>query len=335
MLPPMQRHSLTLIGNNQLQIEYLTSTKEIRTHRIRLDRRLGNREGCFDIAGVYFSRSAREVALVRNILHAALSTSNAVWWDDQVAIDVNIPTDSGLQAEPSVTFRRCEFLRLKSCRNLRLIGPFLLAADCLQADRSYKDAYLDLDICLGSKNDDFDRNSMNFSWGAKNIQLIGATLYADLKSQDGTISRASIELTSFLHVKDGILKPLKYFGPENFDFEVLRDDLSDQHWLVNGRNVRLLNYRKKRRWYLVADCLVSHGWIRESVIKLHDILGPHDDEMFCIPFFSSPEIPEGARETKLENGILTASFQGKHEKWLQRSVNLAQVVAAEGGILTL
>jgi hypothetical protein len=35
--------------------------------------------------------------------------------------------------------------------------------------------------------------------------------------------------------------------------------------------------------------------------------------MFCIPFFSSPEIPEQARETKLENGILTVGFQGKDE----------------------
>jgi hypothetical protein len=130
MLPHMQRYSLTLVGNNQLHIEYLTSTEETRTHRIFLDHKLGNKEGCFDIAGFSFSRNAREVALVGNKLHATLSTSDEVWWDDQVAIDVNIPTNSGLQAEPTVAFRRCESLRLKPCRNLRLIGPFLLAAEC-------------------------------------------------------------------------------------------------------------------------------------------------------------------------------------------------------------
>jgi hypothetical protein len=128
-------------------------------------------------------------------------------------------------------------------------------------DRSYKIAYLDPNICLGSKDDDFDRKSMNFSWGATNIQLIGMTLYADLKSQGGTLSRASIELTSILQVKDGILKPLRCFEDENFNFEVLGGDSSDQHWLANARNVRLVNYGEKRRWYLIADCLISDGWI--------------------------------------------------------------------------
>ena len=71
------------------------------------------------------SRVSRE-QITRGIVHERWSLVG-----DQVAIDVNIPTNSGLQAEPTVTFRRCESLRLKPCRNLRLIGPFLLAAECL------------------------------------------------------------------------------------------------------------------------------------------------------------------------------------------------------------
>jgi hypothetical protein len=316
-------------------MEYQDSNDGNRIRHISLDHKLGNKEGSFDTSGFQFSQSARDITLVGTILHATLCTSNGVWWDDQVAIEINIPTISESEAEPAITFRRCDELRLRPCRNLRLIEPFMLAAECLQVDRSYKDTYLDLDLCLGTKNETFNREGTNFSWKAKNTQLIGTTLYSDLPGQDGTLSRASIELASIANIRDRTLRPLRSLEPRNLELEVLGDGSSDQGWLDNAHKVRLVNCQKKRRWYLIAECVVSPGWTRESVIRLHDILGPHDDEMFCIPFFSSPDIPESARSTSLKNGVLTATFQGKDNEWVERSVDLRQIVASGKGELIL
>jgi hypothetical protein len=50
-------------------------------------------------------------------------------------------------------------------------------------------------------------------------------------------------------------------------------------------------------------------------------------------FFSETPIPEHARETRFENGVLTASFNAGDNKWIQRSFDLAELVTNEGGAL--
>jgi hypothetical protein len=50
-------------------------------------------------------------------------------------------------------------------------------------------------------------------------------------------------------------------------------------------------------------------------------------------FFSEKPIPEYARETRFEDGILTASFDAGDDKWIQRSFDLAELVTNEGGAL--
>jgi hypothetical protein len=329
--------SLALVNRNHVCVKHSISNGVTREYLLPFDHQLGNTEGCFDIGGRNFSFSARDISLVGNVLHAKLSTSGGVWWDDQIAIDVDfpLPTISGATATPSIKFRRCDFMRLKPCRNPRLIGGFLLGAECLQADRTYQETYLDLNQFLGKRNGAFDKHGENFSKGAANIQLVGATLFANLKCDDGTVQRASIALTSILQFTNGSAIPLRHVETEALDLEVLRDEPS---WLMNVRDIRLLNYKRKRRWYLLAECLTPHGGVRELMVSLHDILGPHVDEMFCHSSFSSPQIPEIARETRLKNGLLTTSFKKKDDgnnEWMQKSIDLREILVNDGADLIL
>lgn len=106
-------------------------------------------EGKFDVNGDDFSESAKNVRLLNNVLHATLVTSYGVWWDDQIAIEVDLQPGLGF---PSVSFRPCDIMRLKGCRYLRLIDGRFLACQILQGDLSYQDAYMDLNGCLENEN---------------------------------------------------------------------------------------------------------------------------------------------------------------------------------------
>lgn len=332
-------YSISLGENTELRIEYYgksAGSSVLRWHSLRLDGRIGNHEGRFHIGGVYFSRSARDIRLVGNTLRAKLATSNGLWWDDEIAIDVEMPATDLEADKPTISFRRCDFLRFKGCRNLRLIGNFLLAAECLTTDLSYKETYFDLSDCLGNNKGSFDRNGTGFHYGAENVELIGSTLYADLSG--GTQRRASIDLKEIVRFQEGgAMLPLRNVQPEHLDYETLRDNPPSQGWLANAYNVRLLNYRRKRKWLLVADCVRPHGGVHESVMRLHEIVGPWDGQMFSVPPHSTPDLPEDARHASLENGILRASFMTEGENqniWVQRPIDLRKVVANEGGELT-
>ncbi|KAK0720237.1 heterokaryon incompatibility protein-domain-containing protein [Lasiosphaeris hirsuta] len=336
---PAYSASLAPVGKNtELRIEYYAESSGssiLRSHRVCLDHQIGNHEGRFHIGGAHFSQSARDIRLVGHTLRAKLATSNESWWDDEIAIDVEIPAE--LEAhKPIVSFRRCDFLRFKGCRNLRLIGDFLLAAEYLTTDLTYKGTYLDLDECLGRNKGNFDRNGTGFTYRAKDVELIGSTLYADLSG--GTQRRASIDLKEIVQFQEGgSMVPLRDVKPEHLDYGILRDNPSSQGWLANTHNVRLLNYRRKRKWYLIADCLAPYGGIRESVIKLHETVGPWDGQMFSVLPHSTPDLPENARHASLENGILTASFMTEGESrniWVERPIDLREIVANEGGELT-
>lgn len=324
--------SLALVDRNQLYVEYLASPEQPRAYLLPLNHKIGNREGQFDIGGVNFSMSARDIVLEGNILHAKLATSGHVWWDDQIAIDVELSPDPKYGEVPSIKFRRCDYLRLKRCRNLKLIDRFLLAAEYVEADGQCKEVYFDLKEYLGIKNGAFNRHGRCFLGDAQDVQLVGATLYANLKK---TQRHISMEISSILQFKDGAVVPLRQSKSEDLDNELLIDISYRRHWLPNARNIRLLNYKQKRGWYLIADCLTPHRTFRESIIKIHEIIGPHDGEMFSYPSFADTSIPEHARETRLENGILTASFDAREGKWVERSFDLAELVTSEGGALTM
>lgn len=63
----------------------------------------------------------------------------------------------------------------------------------------------------------------------------------------------------------------------------------------------------------MADCLAPGGWVRESVVKLHEIVRPWDGQMFSVLPHSTPDLPEDARYTWFENGILTVSLKTEEE----------------------
>lgn len=320
--------TLALRDEHQLYVEHHSFLRGLSAYLLPLDTKLGNCEGKFDLDGYMFSLSARDVVLEGNILHAKLKNSGGVWWDDELEIIANVSVDSA-SVDFSIKFRRCDHLRLQECYNIRLIGQKLLAAAYLDSLGRSRDAYLDLHQFLGVKNGGFDAHSSYFLNWVQNPQVVDGTLYA-VHSDTGR--QISINLSSILRFKDGAFLPLRGDRKaEDLHYEVLTDN-SNRQWLSNAQSIRLVNYKQKRTWYLIANCLSSRSTFRESSIPIHKIIGPHDDEMFS--FFSEPSLPEYARETRFENGILTASFDAGDNKWIQRSFDLAELVTNEGGILT-
>jgi hypothetical protein len=316
---------LTLVDRCQLYVEYQTPLEGLSTYLLPLDTKIGNQEGSFQPGGYRFSFSARNIVLEQNVLCAELKTSGGDWWYDQLEVVVNVSTDPTPVNFP-VEFRRCDHIRLQGCYNLRLIDQRLLAAEYLGPNEKAEDIYIDLKDYLGVKNGAFDRNERNFARSVQNAHMIGTTLCAT--HNDG--HPISIALSRVLRLKDGSFSPLRVTKDEDLDYEVLAD-LSDRRWLPNADVPKLINYKQKRSWYLIANCLNSRGLYQESTIRLHDIIGPGDDEMFT--FFSETPIPEHARETRFENGVLTASFNAGDNKWIQRSFDLAELVTNEGGAL--
>jgi hypothetical protein len=317
---------LALVDGYQLYVEHQTPLEGLSAYLLPLDTKIGNHEGNFQPGGYGFSFSARNIVLERNILCAELKTSGGDWLDDQLEVVVNVSTDP-TPVNISVEFRRCDHIRLQGCYNLRLIDQGLLAAEYLGSNEKAEDIYIDLEHYLGVKNGAFDRNGRNFSSSVRDAHMIGTTLYA---THNDLGHQISIELSRVLRLKNGSFSPLRVTKNEDLDYEILAD-LSDRRWLPNADIPKLINYKQKRSWYLIANCLNSRGSYQESTIRLHDIIGPGDDEMFT--FFSEKPIPEHARETRFENGILTASFDAGDDKWIQRSFDLAELVTNEGGAL--
>jgi hypothetical protein len=317
---------LALADRYQLYVEYQTPLEKLSTYLLPLDTKIGNHEGSFQPGGYGFSFSARNIVLEQNILCAELKTSGGDWWYDQLEVVVNISTDP-TPVNFSVEFRRCDHVRLQGCYNLRLMDQRLLAAEYLGPNEKAEDIYIDLQHFLGVKNGAFDRNERYFSSSVHNAHMIGTTLYATHNDSGHPIS---IELSRVLRLQNGLFSPLRETKDEDLDYEILAD-FSNRKWLPNADIPKLINYKQKRSWYLIANCLNSRGSHQESTIRLHDIVGPGDDEMFT--FFSEKSIPEHARETRFGNGFLTASFDAGDGKWIQRSFDLAELVTNEGGAL--
>lgn len=82
----------------------------------------------------------------------------------------------------------------------------------------------------------------------------------------------------------------------------------------------------------MANCRTPNGGVRESVMRLHEIIGPWDGQMFSSVPHSTPDLPEDGSRVSFENGILTAGFRAgeSEDVWVQRSVDLRKVVENEG-----
>lgn len=328
--------TIQLSGTHWLEVEYCWVDGKPRLYRSDLDCLIGNREGSFHIGGNYFSRSGRDINLVGNILHAQLRTSGGVWWDDQLVIEVEMPSCATSGISPVVKLRSGDYLRLKACRNLRIIGGHFLAAEYLDLDCSWRETCLDLDACLGFRKGVFDRHGRNFSGHTRNAKIAGGHLHAQSWDNVGGIQPGSIELKSFVQIKDGRLMPLREVEYHDVDIEILPDKSPTQVWLPSAQNIRLFSYKQKRVWLLVADCRTRLGELSESSIRLDHILGPKIDQVFCHPQKSSPRIPESAAKVLFENGMLTASFQTrKSEDWIQGSFDLKQIISTQEGALML
>jgi hypothetical protein len=244
-------------------------------------------------------------------------------------MEITLPSPSNTLPNPAVSFHRTDNIRLGASRNLRLIDKFLLACDCPQEDGGYREVFLNLDACLGHKDGQFDRHGTDYSAHTDSVELHGMTLVAHWKQLEGGAARrdAMIALGTIVHPKDGVVVPSRSnVAPEDLALEVLHDT-NHRQWLPWATNIRLVSYIQKRRWYIVAHTLNSHGLYREALFPLSEVVGPYYHSMFCHPLYRSPDIPESACTTRLHDGWLTASFDLQGNKgWLEKTIDLGSIM---------
>ena len=86
---------LSLDSKNRLLAKCRKLDRTENNSSISLDGCLGNRDGCFDTKGQFFSRSAREVKLSGPILSAQLRRVDGGWNHDAINLDAFISNADG------------------------------------------------------------------------------------------------------------------------------------------------------------------------------------------------------------------------------------------------
>lgn len=336
--------SLDLIGST-LEFKW-RKQEEVTIHQCQLDRILGNHEGSFDVGGVNFSHSAKNIQLDGTVLHADLCTSAGIWHHSQIVIDID-GTDP-TKKSPSVLLRPdSSKLRLLSTRN----GPLLLVSGSSKEEK----ACVELGAYLGNRDGAFDPNGQAFHNSAEAINLVGSTLHARLRRVDGTWRACSVGLKDILHLNmdsshgpDGNLplQPRQQPRRREAHYTVLRDQ-GQRNWLANARDIFLLNRddEQQRQWILVAQCRGPGGHtdgspFRETQFYLDDVLGV-DYNMIFAPLLLYPQQNKGVRAVHLHDGVLTATFNcgGVQDftrpVWERRSIDLGDMMENANGSIVL
>ncbi|KAK8096080.1 hypothetical protein PG999_014102 [Apiospora kogelbergensis] len=340
---------LMLSNSNQLRVCTQSSSQGAKYgtvwHFYELDSLLGNREGTFVSPGINFSRSARDVHLRDNTLHAQLRTSGGVWRDDSITIVV---VGSSHDASPCVEFRLREphtidgqsLTLSKGCRNITLVNKSILFAQCLMPDASYRDAFCDLGAYLGNNNGQLDQKGQNFQETADGVTLDGTMLHATIRRVNGQCCSCSMDLEEVIYVQCGALWPLKR-TPSLARIEIVRDTCKNRQWLQDSSNVRLLNgYRdRKRTWILVADCRGDDGRSHTSAFDLSNVIGVHYDDMFDASRSPEDISKHYACRITLEDGFLHARQRRFGNpflpNWEYKSIDLAQTITNRNGQLVM
>lgn len=317
---------LRLVGST---LEFgLRRQEEVTVHQRQLDQVLGNNEGSFDVGGVNFSQSAKNIQLDGTVLHADLRTSAGIWHPDHLQIIIAIDDTDPTKRSLSVVLRPyTSRLRLLSTRN----GPLLLAS-CGKGEESC----VDLGAYLGNRDGAFDPAGQAFHNSAEAITLVGSALHARLRHVDGTWQACSIGLEDILHLDSSsglgvLLQPRRQPRRREAHYIVLRDQ-GQRNWLANARDIFLLNRddEQRRQWILVAQCGGGHtdgSFFRQTQFYLDDVLGV-DYNMIFAPSFLYPQENRGVRAVHLHDGVLTATFNcgGVQDftrpVWERRSIDL-------------
>lgn len=330
---------LRLVGST---LEFgLRRQEEVTVHQCQLDQVLGNNEGSFDVGGVNFSQSAKNIQLDGTVLHADLRTSAGIWHPDHLQIIIAIDDTDPTKRSLSVVLRPyTSRLRLLSTRN----GPLLLAS-CGKGEESC----VDLGAYLGNRDGAFDPAGQAFHNSAEAITLVGSALHARLRRVDGTWQAYSIGLEDILHLDSSsglgvLLQPRRQPRRREAHYIVLRDQ-GQRNWLANARDIFLLNRddEQRRQWILVAQCGGGHtdgSFFRQTQFYLDDVLGV-DYNMIFAPSFLYPQENRGVRAVHLHDGVLTATFNcgGVQDftrpVWERRSIDLGDMMDNENGSLVL
>lgn len=95
-------------------------------------------------------------------------------------------------------------------RSLSIQGS-ILQAECCDYDRNWRLASINLDEVIGNSDGSFSLYSRNFSRSAKDIQLVGSSLSANLQKHNGQHVKAIIDLNLFIANMNGSLEFQKLF----------------------------------------------------------------------------------------------------------------------------
>ena len=193
---------------------------------------LGNKNGSFDSAGVWFTASARNVTLRGRVLCAELQNLQRDWEYNEISIlsrksasSVNEPHElffdkSELAIEQAwsdnVSFAVLTASSFDECRNVRLIWPSTVVALCrigscddLDVQGEYRKRRIDLKELLGNNNGQFDEDGKNFVAMARNVRILGTQLIAELRTIRNSWREDSIDLTRLIVCKNGQLLAVK------------------------------------------------------------------------------------------------------------------------------
>jgi hypothetical protein len=96
-----------------------------------------------------------------------------------------------------------------SSQSLSLVGNTSLRGSLKRNDGTRRDALIDLDMFLGNVDGKFTWNKKNFGDSARNIELHGSILSAELKAHDGSWPKSEFELRDLLLNNDGAFQAIE------------------------------------------------------------------------------------------------------------------------------
>ncbi|KAJ5547125.1 hypothetical protein N7494_004710 [Penicillium frequentans] len=185
----------------------------------------------------------------------------------RVPMHVTVPVGHAVPQEQGLPF-------------LRLEGESLLVTSSRQPPLESADTELNLDTCLGNSDGNFCPGGANFSRTGRNVELIGTTLYAELKTLCNKWNKSSIELSEVVEVTDRsrfrFKRPSKLsislYSPQSESYECSLDlnrclGNSNGAFDVRGRNFAL----SARHVSLVGTTLYAELRTRDGLWKQDSI----------------------------------------------------------------
>ncbi|KAJ6006655.1 hypothetical protein N7451_004599 [Penicillium sp. IBT 35674x] len=211
----------------------------------------------------------------------------------RVPIHVTVPVGVAVPQEQGLPF-------------LRLEGRSLLVASTRQPPLELTNNEIDLDTCLGNSDGSFCPGGVNFSQTARSIEIIGTTLYAELRALCKEWKKSSIDLREVVEATDRSsfrlnrtsMLVISSYPPDSGIYDCSLDlnrcfgnnngvfDVQGKNFALSARNVSLVGTK------LYAELRTRDGLWRSDSIQLTTFISwqpgqlrPHKDGRTAQVFF--------------------------------------------------